>query len=53
LKSLNLSKNKIVNVPVELKKLKELKEFDLRGNRIPEEKKGMLKSWFPDCTLQI
>jgi Leucine-rich repeat (LRR) protein len=39
--------------PVELKKMTWLKEFDLRGNRIPEDKKGMIKSWFPGCNIQI
>jgi hypothetical protein len=53
LKSLNISKNKIGNIPMELKKLTSLKEFNLLGNRIPEDKKGMLKSWFPECNIEI
>ncbi len=53
LKKLFISKNKLINIPPELKNLSGLKEFDLRGNRIPEDKKGMIKSWFPDCQIQI
>lgn len=53
LKKLFVSRNRMINVPIELKNLKELQEFDLRGNRIPEEKKGMIKSWFPGCKLDI
>jgi Leucine-rich repeat (LRR) protein len=53
LRKLLVSRNRIINVPVELKNLKGLHEFDLRGNRIPDDKKGMIKSWFPDCKLDI
>ena len=53
LKILDISRNKIGNIPYELKKMEWLKEFNLRGNNIPEDKKGMIKSWFPNCNIQI
>ncbi len=53
LKKLELAKNKIGNIPVELKKLVDLKDLDLRGNRIPDDKKELIKSWFPNCKVKL
>jgi hypothetical protein len=49
----NISRNQLTYVPTEIKQLNQLKHFDIRGNSLSNDKKDLIKSWLPNCDLEL